>query len=112
MVGSQLWTHDCEACIPLGPYSDGGVKYDLYFCGGESVRRDTVIARYGSDGPQYCSGIEAARSGQLPQLTEAMNRAAILGLLREDSHVSSCVAERPVQRSETSQVSGEVVSAD
>lgn len=94
---SKLWAHDCDGCIPLGPFEDEHAKYDLYFCGGEAVRHDTVIARFGSDGPEYMSGMEVAKHGTLLPLAEARHRAGILGLLREADDVSESTAERPVQ---------------
>lgn len=98
MVSKQtMWTHDCEDCIPLGPFADAKEKYDLYFCGGGGQRRDTVIARYGSDGPQYQSGMEAAKGGLLPPLTEALARAKILGLLQDEARdVQTRAAAGPV----------------
>jgi len=48
--------HDCAICIFLGNFtvSSGGdvLKYDGYICPGEIP---TVLARYGSDGPEYVS---------------------------------------------------------
>ena len=54
--------HDCEACQFLGRYMDynasmGPTNYDLYQCGGK-----TVIARFGSDGPEYTSGLAFVES--------------------------------------------------
>ena len=43
------WTHDCEACEYIGSmHSDRGLL-DWYTC------NDSVIARYGDDGPEYWS---------------------------------------------------------
>lgn len=42
-------THDCDTCLFLGRCQN----LDLYVCVG--ILDHTVIARYGSDGPQYTS---------------------------------------------------------
>lgn len=43
--------HDCERCVFHGTGTgDNGKIVDFYTCG------DTVLARYGSDGPEYSSG--------------------------------------------------------
>lgn len=44
--------HDCAVCRFLGHFEG----YDLYICGeGLGAYRQSVIARYGSEGPQYVS---------------------------------------------------------
>lgn len=48
------YTHDCTICRFLGTVQDAGNHpVDLYRCAG--VHQDSVIARYGSDGPDYSS---------------------------------------------------------
>lgn len=43
------WTHDCNACKYIGSmHSDRGLL-DWYTC------KNSVIARYGDDGPEYWS---------------------------------------------------------
>jgi len=42
--------HDCDTCIFLGRFK----RYDLYI---HIEEPKTVIARYGSDGPEYVSGM-------------------------------------------------------
>jgi hypothetical protein len=68
MEVSQMkrFIHDCENCLFVGQFQE----YDLYFCdqGGFSP---TVIARYGSDGPEYTSGINFSH----PVLQETQQRA-------------------------------------
>ena len=52
---APMWQHDCDDCTFLGTHH----QHDLYFCQGVDSRRarfPTLIARYGSDGPQYRSG--------------------------------------------------------
>ena len=44
------WTHDCDSCQFLGSRDE----YDIWFCAG-SLLGGSVIARYGSDGPDYLS---------------------------------------------------------
>lgn len=74
----RLYKHDCDKCIYLGPAHDSvdGYFVDLYWCG--SANMPTVIARYGDDGPDYKSGIGAAKDN--PILMEACQRAFMLGL--------------------------------
>lgn len=43
------YTHDCDACEPLGEH----LEYDLYYC--PRCDGGTIIARYGNDGPEYAS---------------------------------------------------------
>ena len=73
------YTHDCDKCIFLGGWrgkqniEDRGLQnYDLYVCG------DNVLARYGSDGPEYISGLEFV--GLVYPLTEAKKRAEAMGV--------------------------------
>ena len=51
-------THDCDACIFLGNLSvicgDISKRYDIYLCASAMGGPD-VVARYGSDGPEYRS---------------------------------------------------------
>lgn len=47
--------HDCPTCVLLGQND----THDFYF---HSGRLETVIARFGSEGPDYESGLVAARS--------------------------------------------------
>lgn len=44
-VGKPVWTHDSDCCSFLGHYD----MCDLYVC------RDTLIARYSDEGPDYKS---------------------------------------------------------
>lgn len=51
-------THDCEKCIFLGRSDDSkeGAQIDVYWCVSPSMRSlDSVIGRFGSDGPDYFS---------------------------------------------------------
>ena len=45
--------HDCKKCHFLGQYE----KYDLYWCETPSELKtlDSLLARYGNDGPEYLS---------------------------------------------------------
>lgn len=55
-VEAPLHTHDCDRCVFLGTYE----RHDLYYCGSQRIGSTTVIARWGSDGSEYSSGIEIA----------------------------------------------------
>jgi hypothetical protein len=74
LLPKPLYTHDCESCLYLGQYEDK----DLYYCSGGFT--NTVIARYGNDGPEYMSGMIFAINGHNPNLVEAYKRANLLGL--------------------------------
>jgi len=76
-VGVPQFIHDCETCIFLGRY-DGS---DLYFHEETEHQLDTLIARFGSYGPAYCSGM--AFVGTHKHITEAHRRAVERGLLPE-----------------------------
>lgn len=81
--------HDCENdCIYVGPYEN----FDLYVHQNSHNEAETVIARYGSDGPDYSSlpkivGLatifQFMRSSNSDQkaLGEGWKRAEMLGLL-------------------------------
>jgi hypothetical protein len=69
---NPLFEHDCDRCVFLGNYEDG----DLYYHSGQL---ETVIYRYGSDGPDYVSGIGGIFASK--ELGEAHKRAVELGLV-------------------------------
>ena len=54
--------HHCETCLYLGTYG----AHDLYFCPQGAL--PTVIARFGSEGPEYCSGLASAQAQSLREL--------------------------------------------
>ena len=80
--------HDCEACVFLG----ASLTHDFYFCRG-NVKKPveetaTVIARFGSDGPDYASGLEIAlavenKDPEYP-LVRALQLARKQGLLPQE----------------------------
>lgn len=78
--------HDCSECIFLGNYwPKPRQTVDLYICKGP--RETSLIARYGSDGPEYCSGpieIEIAHAfdGKHGWVKSALKRAL------QDGHIS------------------------
>lgn len=82
--------HDCERCVFLGRvYSSTSEHekemsdFDLYYCDGGSLY-ETVIARFGSDGPDYMSGLNFTyieKEHCVFPLIEAKKRAIILGLI-------------------------------
>ena len=51
-IPDPIYKHDCDICIYLGSYQLV-IDYDLYLCQASK----TVIARWGSEGPQYVSGL-------------------------------------------------------
>lgn len=83
------YKHDCLECNFLGRHQLAGeqdlpAEYDLYFCNGRIS--PTVIARYGSEGHEYLSGLEVAQALQKnghdqDPLVEALRRAKSGGLV-------------------------------
>ena len=51
-IPDPIYKHDCDVCIYLGSYQLI-LDYDLYLCQASK----TVIARWGSEGRQYDSGL-------------------------------------------------------
>jgi hypothetical protein len=90
MPGEEFrrFIHDCESCVFLGvfvpptgdEFSANRASYDLYFCG-YAGNVPTVIARYGDDGPAYCSAPPGWH--RIPALEEATQRAHQRGLLAD-----------------------------
>jgi len=78
-----VYEHDCDECWYLGSYEkwqDGKtVLYDLYAHWDEGQK--TVIARYGSDGPDYLSGLPFASHEEV--LRVAVERAIQYGVIPE-----------------------------
>jgi type VI secretion system protein ImpL len=72
---SPMFEHDCDLCTFLGECRG----HDLYFCDKCFTAGPTLIARYGSEGKQYTSGLELAAVD--PLLAEARRRAIARGLL-------------------------------
>lgn len=64
----------CSGCTFLGRHGE----HDLYFCP-QGGQLPTVIARYGDGGPDYTSGMLAAK--HVPALAEARIRAVSRGLI-------------------------------
>jgi hypothetical protein len=73
-----MYKHDCDACKYLGSTDE----VDMYFCE-QGGNMPTVIARYGSLGHQYTSGLVAADYS--PWLKEAKTRAIAEGFLPKNS---------------------------
>lgn len=72
------YVHDCDLCKPLGECG----TYDLYVCHKQGA--PTVIARYGSEGSEYNSGLVFSypeNPPSTPALVEARLRAENAGLL-------------------------------
>lgn len=74
-MSKPAFEHDCETCVFLG-HHDG---HDLYYH--PSMTMDTLIARYGDDGPDYRSGIVFAKVDG--HIREAGRRAVAAGLISE-----------------------------
>ena len=67
-IPDPIYKHDCDICIYLGSYRLG-IDYDLYLC--EAGK--TVVARWGSEGQQYDSGL--AHISHIRTITVAARRA-------------------------------------
>jgi hypothetical protein len=70
------YVHDCNKCIPLGPFKDHAGVVDLYWC--SNAVMPTVTVRY-SSGPheEFSGGINMATGTSAVQ--EAWHRAELLG---------------------------------
>lgn len=87
-----IYTHDCSHCTFLGTVSEpDGQQYDLYHH--SSSFEDTVIARFGSEGPDYSSGAGFSYSGMSPLLTIARLRAQQKGLMKYSIEQGLCYAQ-------------------
>jgi hypothetical protein len=77
----KYYKHDCNKCVYLGSYSfckkDLWKKYDLYFCG-QGGTGNTLVARYGDEGPEYLSGLTSPEE----PLEEARHIAKREGLMK------------------------------
>jgi len=72
---SPVHVHDCGRCVFLGTFIASGNTADLYFH--EEPR--TVIARWGSEGPDYTSGWELADLVPILHLARALAMERGLG---------------------------------
>lgn len=81
------YKHDSDCCTFLGSWrcdwelgGYGTRDFDLYWCD------NTILARYGNDGPDYTSGYAFAKVH--PALAEAYRRAKESGLqVRHESEI-------------------------
>lgn len=71
--------HDCSNCICVGV----SPKYDFYFCDKSSASLGgSLLARYGSDGPDYVSmPVKLVREALPDQIDLSMKVAYVLALL-------------------------------
>lgn len=83
----KLYNHDCSTCCFLGNHhvekdkingEQLNTTYDLYYCSQGVI--PTVIARFGSEGSEYISGLNLANL--VESLSEARKRAIQKGLLK------------------------------
>ncbi len=74
----KKFVHDCDGCVFLGAND----IYDFYFCpdGGP-----TVVARFGSGGQQYLSGLEIAMGVETKNPSHPL--AVALHLAREHKFI-------------------------
>lgn len=87
-MDNPIHVHDCDNCMFLGSFSpkEGNYAknvYDLYYCPDEVYNLPTIIARYGSEGVQYLSGMIFgchAKEDLTSPLGEAWRRAKEKGL--------------------------------
>lgn len=68
------YQHDCNRCVFLGKNGE----HDLYVCAKDMVI-ETIIARYSSNGPDYCSGLLFGVENLIPELTDALAKSLMLG---------------------------------
>ena len=78
------YEHDCKKCMYLGDFIHDGILYDLYVCSHQNMEIDTLIARYGDDGPEYGSGVYFIKT--IPTIAEAYKRAKDIGYKLDKIH--------------------------
>lgn len=81
-----VYVHDCKQCVYLGNYEHHGVFFDLYVCSHKDKIIDTLVARHGNEGPEYCSGVVFIKTH--PQIKKAYELALAKGymLKEEEAH--------------------------
>lgn len=52
---SNVYKHDCDACIFLGNHSSGKKIIDIYWCRSNEPSLTSIIGRYGNEGGEYYS---------------------------------------------------------
>lgn len=67
------YIHDCKECIYLGQKDE----YDLYFCN-QGGLLNTVIARFGNEGPDYISGMSFSDKEPLKTAKELAKKQNLL----------------------------------
>lgn len=95
-----IYTHDCDCCKFLGHYEYDETTYDLYYCNQNG--NPTLIARHGSEGPEYISGKSFV--GVFEPISEA-GRRAVQELLIEGLESGEPI---PLDKNEWDQIRGEV----
>ena len=68
VIPYPIYKHDCDVCVFLGSYQLC-LDYDLYVC----KAGKTLVARWGSEGNQYDSGL--ALISNYPAIAVAARRA-------------------------------------
>ena len=88
VINTPEHDHDCLRCKYLGHVVIGNERQDLWFCSSSSI--PTLIARWGSEGSQYSSGLtfgvsDFAYHDYNAPLAQALMRAVALGLISMDN---------------------------
>jgi hypothetical protein len=52
-MSAPRFQHDCPACTWLGSFDRIDLYFELYYCPQPTLGLPTLIARYGSEGPEY-----------------------------------------------------------
>lgn len=79
----MIYRHDCDRCDFLGTwglFTHEPQVFDLYVCARDG-KIDTIIARFGNDGPEYSSGLVFKDSKYSPWLVECYKRAIAAGYI-------------------------------
>ena len=75
LAGKPQFHHDCERCIFLGAFSEAEHNCDLYYCA--QVGSPTLIARYSSEGPDYCSGWNVGQNAAERKLVRDLDKGGL-----------------------------------
>jgi len=74
---TKRFKHDCWNCLFIGTAVHKDVRYDMYVCTHDGCTIDSVVARYGDDGPDYISGLDNIASNNI--LRAVLDAALMLG---------------------------------
>lgn len=82
MDPTPRYDHDCQECRFLGGYVWLANRFDLYVCGQHVFQYPTLIARWGSEGPDYTSSLAQAVREYVHDVSHPLAQALLLAVAR------------------------------